>query len=83
MASRYPTRNCDPVRRFGFDDVDLDASDDRESDEDRDDNILPPNGDSSDESSSDSDDEDLRKWFISFPQLTALQQLKKNEEKLV
>lgn len=59
MAARYPTRNRDPVRRFGFDDVDLDASDDSESDENREDNILPPNGGSSDESSSDSDEEDF------------------------
>ena len=52
MASRYPVRNHDP---FGYNDVDLDASDDNEMDEHKDDNIVQA---SSDEFSSSSDEDE-------------------------
>ena len=55
MASRYPVRSRDPVRRFGYDDVDLDASDDNELNENNDDNIVQA---SSDEFSSSSDEDE-------------------------
>ena len=45
MATRYPSRHRDPVRRFGFDSVDLDISDE-EREEDLDENVHLPTSDS-------------------------------------